>query len=110
MEKHAAYGNCAMTSGLSVLRLNLTPRSVVSRALGKGGAESTPASRGLGIGGGKRKRTMMESSDVIESEQSELKTHKSTKGEIEIAEADPEGKFVRLVNKSNKVGFWSNFS
>lgn len=67
-------------------------------------ASGTPRT-GLGVGGGKRKRTLMEDS----SESVDIETTKSSKGEIEFTEADPQGRFVKLTNKSNKevsLGNW----
>lgn len=59
---------------------------------------STPRT-GFGMGGGKRKRTIMESDESSDS------AMQSCKGDIEIAEADPQGRFIKLHNKSNKVQF-----
>lgn len=52
----------------------------------------------------KRKRTMLEESSAYSL--SDFKTSSTCKGEVEIAEVDPEGKFVRLLNKGEKV--WIN--
>lgn len=82
-------------------RLNISQAAAAeSRATSTG----TPRS-GFGIGGGKRKRTLMEDS----SESVDIETSKSCKGEIEVLEADPQGRFVKLHNKSNKevsLGNW----
>lgn len=60
----------------------------------------TPRS-GFGIGGGKRKRTFMEH-DETDSRDGSLS---QCNGDIEITEADPQGRFIKLHNKSNKVIF-----
>jgi len=49
----------------------------------------------------KRKRTMLEESSTYSL--SDFQTHSSSKGEVDIAEVDSEGKFVRLYNKGEKV-------
>lgn len=56
----------------------------------------------------KRKRTVLEESD--ERSVSDYSVTSSAKGDMEIVEVDPEGKFVKLRNKSSKevqVGGWS---
>lgn len=50
--------------------------------------------------GTKRKRTMMEESH--ESSVSDYSVSGSSKGEVEIVDADPEGKYVKIHNKSNQ--------
>lgn len=91
-------------------RLNITPsnsatasqlqqsfaRSASGRATPSAG-RSTP-SRG---GGMKRKRTLLEESE--ERNLSEFSVTSSAKGDVEVLDVDPEGKFVKLHNKSNKV-------
>lgn len=57
--------------------------------------------------GAKRKRTLMDESH--ESSFSDYSVTGSSKGDIEILEANPDGKFVKLHNKSNQeitVGGW----
>ncbi|KAH1012030.1 hypothetical protein HUJ04_001276 [Dendroctonus ponderosae] len=57
--------------------------------------------------GTKRKRTMMEESH--ESSVSDYSVSGTSKGEIEIVDADPEGKYVKLHNKSQQevsLGGW----
>lgn len=76
----------------------------ISQVGGSGSASGTPRT-GFGIGGGKRKRTLMEDS----SESLDVETTKSCTGEIEVSEADPQGRFIKLNNKSNKevsLGNW----
>uniref|UniRef100_A0A182WE19 LTD domain-containing protein n=1 Tax=Anopheles minimus TaxID=112268 RepID=A0A182WE19_9DIPT len=56
----------------------------------------------------KRKRTVLEESD--ERSVSDYSVTSSAKGDMEIVEVDPEGKYVKLRNKSSKevqVGGWS---
>ncbi|XP_052888452.1 lamin Dm0 [Anopheles moucheti] len=56
----------------------------------------------------KRKRTVLEESD--ERSVSDFSVTSSAKGDMEIVEVDPEGKYVKLRNKSSKevqVGGWS---
>jgi lamin B len=58
--------------------------------------------------GAKRKRTLLEESH--EQSLSDYSVNSSSKGEIEVSEADPEGKFVKLHNKSNQeiaIGGWT---
>lgn len=50
--------------------------------------------------GAKRKRTLLE--ETQESSMSDYSVNSSSKGEIEVAEVDPEGQFVKLHNKSNQ--------
>ena len=50
----------------------------------------------------KRKRGVFEE-ETIDSA-AEYDTNTITNGEIEISEDDPEGRFIRLHNKSDKVG------
>ncbi|XP_049824434.1 lamin Dm0 isoform X2 [Aethina tumida] len=57
--------------------------------------------------GAKRKRTLMEESS--ESSVNDYSVNSSSKGDIEISDVDPEGKYVKLLNKSNQevaIGGW----
>lgn len=88
-------------------RLNITPSnaasaSQASQSFSRSGRE-TPIGRRTPVhaGGAKRKRTVLEESE--ERNLSDFSVTSSAKGDIEILEADPAGKFVRLYNKSNKV-------
>lgn len=65
---------------------------------------SSPSSRASLGPAGKRKRTLVEESE--ERNLSDFSVTSSAKGDIEIIEADPEGKFVKLHNKSNRVCFF----
>ena len=49
----------------------------------------------------KRKRTMLEESSTYSL--ADFITTSSAKGEIEVEEVDSDGKFIRLINKSDKV-------
>lgn len=61
---------------------------------------ATP-SRHTPIRGGKRKRTLLEESE--ERSSSDYSVICTAKGDVEITEADPQGRFVKLTNKGNKV-------
>lgn len=81
-------------------RLNISQVDAGSSSISAG----TPRS-GFGIGGGKRKRTLLEE----ESSSVDFETTKSCKGEVEISEADPQGRYIKVHNKSNKemsLGNW----
>lgn len=49
----------------------------------------------------KRKRNMLEESTVYSL--SDYKTSSTSKSDIEISEVDADGKFIRLLNKGEKV-------
>ncbi|XP_012229130.1 lamin Dm0 isoform X2 [Linepithema humile] len=76
-------------------RLNITPMSSGNLSTGR----ATP-SRHTPIRGGKRKRTLLEESE--ERSSSDYSVICTAKGDIEITEADPQGRFVKLTNKGNK--------
>jgi len=75
-------------------RLNLSPAAMAAGVRGVTPSRRTPT-RAL-----KRKRTMLEESSTYSL--SDFQTHSSSKGEVDIAEVDSEGKFVRLYNKGEK--------
>lgn len=87
-------------------RLNITPSnsasaSQISQSFVRSG-RATPISRRTPTRvAAKRKRTVLEESE--ERNLSDFSVTSSAKGDVEILEADPEGKFVKLYNKSNKV-------
>lgn len=93
------------------VRLNITPGSQTtifqtssSSSAGRSGALRRTPQRA----GAKRKRTVLEESD--ERSVSDYSVTSSAKGDMEISEVDPEGKFVKLHNKSAKevqVGGWT---
>ncbi|XP_046746706.1 lamin Dm0-like isoform X1 [Diprion similis] len=77
-------------------RLNITPmQSPASLSSGRG----TP-SRNTPLRGGKRKRTLLEESE--ERSSSDYSVSGTARGDIEITEADPQGRYVKLTNKGNK--------
>ncbi|KAG4076769.1 hypothetical protein HA402_009115 [Bradysia odoriphaga] len=95
-------------------RLNITPsNSATASQLQQSFARSasgraTPVGRSTpSRGGAKRKRTVLEESE--ERNLSEFSVTSSAKGDVEVLDVDPEGKFVKLHNKSNKeinLGGW----
>lgn len=62
---------------------------------------SSPSGRASVGPSGKRKRTIIEESE--ERNLSDFSVTSSAKGDIEVVDADAEGKYVKLYNKSNKV-------
>ncbi|KAK4877805.1 hypothetical protein RN001_010311 [Aquatica leii] len=85
-------------------RLHLTPSGEVNTSTRAGLLQR----RGTPMrGASKRKRTLLEESQ--EQSVSDFSVSNSSKGDVEIAEADPDGQFVKLHNKSNKevsIGSW----
>lgn len=88
-------------------RLNITPagsdRELSHHSVRSSSQRRTPV-RGPSH---KRKRTLLEESQ--ESSLSDFSVNSSSKGDVEVLEADPEGKFVKLRNKSNQelaLGGW----
>ncbi|EGI70519.1 PREDICTED: lamin Dm0-like isoform X1 [Acromyrmex echinatior] len=82
-------------------RLNITPMQSTNTSLSR----ATP-SRHTPLRG-KRKRTLLEESE--ERSSSEYSVTGTARGDIEITEADPQGRFVKLTNKGNKeisLGGW----
>ncbi|XP_050451452.1 lamin Dm0-like isoform X2 [Cataglyphis hispanica] len=77
-------------------RLNITPMQSTNTSLS---GRATP-SRHTPLRGGKRKRTLLEESE--ERSSSDYSVSGTTRGDIEITEADPQGRFVKLTNKGNK--------
>lgn len=67
---------------------------------------STP-SRHTPIRGGKRKRTLLEESE--ERSSSDYSVSGSARGDVEITEADPQGRYVKLTNKGSKVRYFNYF-
>lgn len=86
-------------------RLNITPsNSATASQLSASYSRSraTPLGRRTPTRiGGKRKRTVVEESE--ERALNDFSVTGSAKGDVEIIEADPEGKFVKLHNKGSKV-------
>lgn len=80
-------------------RLNITPSSATqSQSI----SSRTTPSRHTPLRGAKRKRTLLEESE--ERSSSDYSVISTAKGDVEITEADPQGRFVKLTNKGNKVG------
>ena len=77
-------------------RLNISPM----QSPGVRVMRSTPVRR-TPVRGGKRKRTTLEESE--ESSMSNYHVTSHAKSEVEISEVCPEGKFIKLHNKGNKV-------
>ncbi|XP_066584642.1 lamin Dm0-like isoform X2 [Prorops nasuta] len=76
-------------------RLNITPFSSSLSATNR----STPT-RHTPMRSGKRKRTLLEESEECSS--NDFSVCGSSKGDVEFAETDPQGRFVKLFNKGNK--------
>ena len=77
-------------------RLNISPM----QSPGVRVMRSTPIRR-TPVRGGKRKRTTLEESE--ESSMSNYHVTAHAKGEVEISDVCPDGKFIKLHNKGNKV-------
>lgn len=82
-------------------RLNITPMQSANTS-----GRATP-SRHTPLRGGKRKRTLLEESE--ERSSCDYSVTGTARGDIEITEADPQGRFVKLTNKGNKVSGNYNF-
>lgn len=78
-------------------RLNITPSSAaeVQQAVRSASQRRTPVRSGA-----KRKRTLLDESQ--EATLNDYSINSTSKGDIEVAEADPDGKFVKIHNKGNK--------
>ncbi|XP_015432137.1 PREDICTED: lamin Dm0-like isoform X2 [Dufourea novaeangliae] len=77
-------------------RLNINP---VQSSTAVSSGRSTP-SRHTPLRGGKRKRTLLEESE--ERSSTDYSITGTARGDVEITEADPQGRFVKLTNKGNK--------
>ncbi|XP_043474238.1 lamin-C-like isoform X1 [Leptopilina heterotoma] len=78
-------------------RLNITPMPTPGSTMT--GGRTTP-SRHTPIRGGKRKRTLLEESE--ERSSSDYSVSGTARGDMEITEADPQGRYVKLTNKGSK--------
>lgn len=94
------------------VRLNITPgsQSTMFQTSGSSGiaSRSSTLRRTPQRAGAKRKRTVLEESE--DRSVSDYLVTSSAKGDIEISDVDPEGKFVKLHNKSAKevqLGGWT---
>lgn len=63
----------------------------------------TTPSRHTPLRGGKRKRTLLEESE--ERSSTDYSVSGTSRGDVEITETDPQGRFVKLTNKGNKVRY-----
>lgn len=85
-------------------RLNISPTSSgeVQQHVRSSSQRRTPVRSGA-----KRKRTLLDESQ--EATLSDYSINSSSKGDVEVAEADPDGKFVKIYNKGGKelaLGGW----
>lgn len=85
-------------------RLNISNQSTshFSRS-----GRATPAGRGTPSRAGKRKRTFLDETDEIST--ADYSVLSASKGDVEIQESCPEGKFVKLFNKGDAeiaIGGW----
>lgn len=85
--------------------MNITP--IQSSNISVSGSRATP-SRQTPVRGGKRKRTLLEESE--ERSTSDYSVSVSARGDVEITEAEPQGRYVKLTNKGNKVSQQKTFS
>lgn len=84
-------------------RLNITPSAAeLQQAVRSGSQRRTPVRSAT-----KRKRTLLDESQ--EATMNDYTINRSSKGDIEVAEADADGKFVKIFNKGAKelaLGGW----
>lgn len=77
-----------------------------SQSLGRSG-RATPAGRGTPSRAGKRKRTFLDETDEVQT--ADYSVLSAAKGDVEIQESCPEGKYVKLFNKGENeiaIGGW----
>lgn len=77
-----------------------------SQSLGRSG-RATPAGRGTPSRAGKRKRTFLDETDEVQT--ADFSVLSAAKGDVEIQESCPEGKYVKLFNKGDAeiaIGGW----
>lgn len=89
-------------------RLNIsnTSTSQFQQSFGRSG-RATPAGRGTPSRAGKRKRTFLDETDEVNT--ADYSVLSASKGDIEIQDSCPEGKFVKLYNKGDAeiaIGGW----
>lgn len=89
-------------------RLNISNQSTsqFSQSFGRSG-RATPAGRGTPSRAGKRKRTFLDETDEITT--ADFSVLSASKGDVEIQESCPEGKYVKLFNKGENeiaIGAW----
>lgn len=88
-------------------RLNISNQSSSQFSQSLRSGRSTPAGRGTPSRAGKRKRTFLDETDEVTT--SDYSVLSAAKGDIEIIESCPEGKFVKLLNKGEAeiaIGAW----
>lgn len=88
-------------------RLNISNQSTSQFSQSLRSGRSTPAGRGTPSRAGKRKRTILDETD--EHLTSDYSVLSAAKGDIEIQESCPDGKFVKLFNKGENeiaIGAW----
>lgn len=87
-------------------RLNITPTQSQTASFSQSlrAGRSTPVQFRTPSRAGKRKRAVFEDED-----ESNFSVTSSAKGEVEISEVDAEGKFVKLLNRGNKVKILIHF-
>jgi lamin B len=83
-------------------RLNITPTTSQTASFSQSlrAGRSTPIQFRTPSRAGKRKRTVLEDDDSTN-----FSVNSSAKGDVEVTEVDPEGKFVKLLNRGQKVSF-----
>lgn len=84
-------------------RLNISNASPSFSRSGR----ATPAGRGTPSRAGKRKRTFLDETDEVST--ADFSVLSASKGDVEIQESCPEGKFVKLFNKGDAelaIGGW----
>jgi lamin B len=81
-------------------RLNITPTTSQTASFSQSlrAGRSTPIQFRTPSRAGKRKRTVLEDDDSTN-----FSVNSSAKGDVEVTEVDPEGKFVKLLNRGQKV-------
>lgn len=88
-------------------RLNISNQSSNQFSQSLRSGRSTPGGRGTPSRAGKRKRTLLDETDEFSS--TDFSVLSSAKGDIEIQESCPEGKYVKLHNKGENeiaIGAW----
>jgi lamin B len=88
-------------------RLNITPTQSQTASFSQSlrAGRSTPVQFRTPSRAGKRKRAVFEDEDS-----SNFSVTSSAKGEVEITEVDADGKFVKLLNRGNKVKIFASSS
>jgi lamin B len=100
---------CRLNIGTSPGSASQLSQNILSTSHRSASARRTPSRAGGSGGGpaGKRKRTVLEESS--DRQHADYSITSSAKSDIEISEQDPDGKFIKLFNKSNNevsLGGW----